>query len=69
MSFNTEQAAIDYLTAEGFTPRGDGYYGLRAMTQGTYGDFPCERLHLATVHHNRVDPKWNAPDYFTIDWH
>jgi len=69
MTYATQQAAIDSLTNDGFTFRGDGFYGKKGMTQGSLVSEPYERLALATVKHNRVDPQWNSPDYFTIDWH
>jgi hypothetical protein len=74
MTYATEQAAIDSLTAEGFKATADGFFSKRCMTQGNLVSEPRPCLALCTIVRNRVDPKWAAEgfdvaDYFTIRFH
>lgn len=69
-SFSTEQAAIDHLQADGFhlTESGE-FFAKRGMTQGSLTEAPYESVCLVEIIHNRVDPKWNAPDFYTLRFH
>lgn len=63
MIYATEQEAVGQIIANGYHDAGDGYYSKRGMTHGWE---PYMRVSLCKVQHHRVDPKWNAPDYYTI---
>ena len=68
MTNSTEAAAIASLTADGFKLTDSGkFYAKRGTTHGWDGGHATTAL--ATVVLNRVDPKWNSPDYFTLKFH
>ena len=57
-----EDATAD-LTAHGFA-QGEHFW-----TKPSTDGFGFPMTALATVKHQRVDPKWNEPDYYTIEFH
>jgi hypothetical protein len=65
-SFPTEQAAADSLIADGFTRNERGYFSKPSRTGGNLLDAPRDCIAICEIIHNRVDPQWNAPDFYTI---
>lgn len=66
MTYQTEAAAAEYLTAEGFKFDGK-FWSKRGMTHGWDGGHMSTTL--VTVIHNRVAPEYNSPDYYTLKFH
>lgn len=65
-SYPSHEAARDDLIALGFraSDTGSGYF-TKATTRSLDGS-PC--VAICKVTYNRVDPQWNAPDYWTVDF-
>ena len=69
--YETEQAAVDALIADGFVARSSGVYVKRSKTGGNLMQAPRSCVAVCQVVRNKVDPKWAAQsfdtrDYFTI---
>ena len=65
-SFSNETAAIAALIAEGFKDNGRGYFTKKSRTGGNLMEGPRDCIAIVEIVHNRVDPEWNAPDFFTL---
>jgi hypothetical protein len=66
MTYTAEAAAIASLQNDGFAFR-DGFWTKRGQVDSYHGHYMG--VALCTVEHRRVDPQWNAPDYFEIKFH
>lgn len=65
-SFPTEQAAADSLMADGFARNERGYFTKKSRTGGNLLEGPRDCTAIVEIIHNRVDPQWNAPDFYTL---
>lgn len=68
VNYSSPAEAAQYLMDSGYADKGNGHYVKRAMTQGNLSEAPYMRAHIATVVHHRVDPVWDAPDYYSVRW-
>ena len=63
-SYPSETAAIEALKAEGYKPSATkGYWTKMSKVDDWHGGYDSPAL--VEIQHNRVDPQWNAPDYWT----
>lgn len=67
-SYPTREAAEAALIADGWTPsaRTSGVYVTADTVDDWYGGYTTN--FLCRVRHNKVDPKWDKPDFYTIDY-
>jgi membrane-bound lytic murein transglycosylase B len=63
-SFPTAAAAAGYLASSGWTNKGD--YFTKPTVRGDNTSIPAAAL--VRIKHNRVDPSYGKPDYFTVNF-
>ncbi len=66
-SYPTETAAIDALKANGFVPAAS-HWVKSSVTGGNLFSAPRACKAICSVRRNAVDPIWNSPDYFTVEF-
>ncbi len=67
-NYPSQEAVEADLIAEGFKPRGNGIFAKREMSGGNLIEAPRPMVALAKACFCRVDPKWNAPDYWQLEF-
>lgn len=64
MTYLTQTAAAESLIADGFKDTGNGFYSKRSFIEDWDGRRSC--VAICEIQHNRVDPEYKSPDYYTI---
>jgi hypothetical protein len=65
MSYQTETEAADHLINSGFK-RNETTFTKMSYVENWEGRRPS--VAIAYIQHHRVDPCWNSPDFYTIEF-
>lgn len=66
-SYPTNAAAALDLIANGFTDTPTGFTK-RSQTGGNLFEAPRPCIAIARIKLNEVDPVWNSPNYYTVEF-